>query len=70
MYTPLFFAWTKRLGLDDHAAADLVQDLFTVLVEQLPHFDYDQQGSFRACDPAQPLAQSAASAQGKAGGRA
>jgi RNA polymerase sigma-70 factor (ECF subfamily) len=48
MYTPLFFAWTKRIHLNDHEAADLVQDLFTVLVEQLPHFEYDRQKSFRA----------------------
>lgn len=48
MYTPLFFAWTRRLGLDDHESADLVQDLFTVLVEQMPLFNYDRQRSFRA----------------------
>ena len=48
MYTPLFFAWTKRLRLGDHEAADLVQDLFTVLVEQLPRFSYDRDKSFRA----------------------
>jgi RNA polymerase sigma-70 factor (ECF subfamily) len=48
MYTPLFFTWAKRLSLNDHEAADLVQDLFTVLVEQLPHFVYDPHKSFRA----------------------
>jgi RNA polymerase sigma-70 factor (ECF subfamily) len=48
MYTPMFFAWTKRLRLNDHEAADLVQDLFTVLVEQLPNFVYDRDKSFRA----------------------
>jgi len=48
MYTPLFFTWAQRLSLDDHDAADLVQDLFTVLVEQLPHFVYDPHKSFRA----------------------
>jgi RNA polymerase sigma-70 factor (ECF subfamily) len=48
MYTPLFFGWTKRLNLDDHEAADLVQDLFAVLVEQLPSFEYDPRKSFRA----------------------
>jgi RNA polymerase sigma-70 factor (ECF subfamily) len=47
MYTPLFFAWTKRLRLDDHEAADLVQDLFIVLVEHLPKFVYDRDKSFR-----------------------
>src|SRR5436305_7776381 len=48
MYTPLFYTWTRRLRLNEHEAADLVQDLFTVLVEQLPHFEYDQDKSFRA----------------------
>ena len=47
MYTPLFFTWTKRLRLSDHEAADMVQDLFTVLVEQLPKFAYDCDKSFR-----------------------
>lgn len=48
MYTPLLFAWTNRLGLSGHDAADLVQDLFTVLVEKLPTFQYDANKSFRA----------------------
>jgi RNA polymerase sigma-70 factor (ECF subfamily) len=48
MYTPLLFAWTKRLDLDDHEAADMVQDVFAVLVEQLPRFVYDRDKSFRA----------------------
>ncbi len=48
MYTPLFYGWTKRLQLDDHEAADLVQDLFAVLVVQLPTFVYDPHKSFRA----------------------
>jgi RNA polymerase sigma-70 factor (ECF subfamily) len=48
MYTPLLVAWTKRLGVDDHEAADLIQDIFTVLVEKLPLFQYDAQKSFRA----------------------
>lgn len=48
MYTPLLVAWTKRLGMADQEAADLIQDIFTVLVEKLPHFQYDPQKSFRA----------------------
>jgi RNA polymerase sigma-70 factor (ECF subfamily) len=48
IYTPLLAAWTKRLGLDDHDAADLLQDIFTVLIEKLPHFRYDAGKSFRA----------------------
>jgi RNA polymerase sigma-70 factor (ECF subfamily) len=48
MYTPLLFNWASRLGLSGHDAADLVQDVFTVLVEELPLFRYDPNKSFRA----------------------
>jgi RNA polymerase sigma-70 factor (ECF subfamily) len=48
LYTPLLFAWANRLGLTGHDAADLVQDLFAVLVEKLPQFEYDGRKSFRA----------------------
>ncbi len=47
MYTPLFFAWAKRLGVGPHDARDLVQDLFAVLVEKLPRFEYEPGKSFR-----------------------
>src|SRR6476646_10163542 len=40
--------WAKRLQLGEHEAADLIQDLFAVLVEQLPYFIYDRRKSFRA----------------------
>jgi RNA polymerase sigma-70 factor (ECF subfamily) len=48
MYTPLLFTWAHRLGLGEHDIADLVQDVFTILVEHLPQFQYDPQKSFRA----------------------
>jgi RNA polymerase sigma-70 factor (ECF subfamily) len=48
LYTPLMFAWTARLGLSEHDAADLVQDVFATLVEKLPRFRYDPGQSFRA----------------------
>lgn len=48
LYSPLLFAWTARLGLSDHDAADLVQDVFAALVEAMPRFRYDPDGSFRA----------------------
>jgi RNA polymerase sigma-70 factor (ECF subfamily) len=48
MYTPLFFLWTRRLRLNDHEAADLVQEVFAILVEELPTFVYDRRKSFRA----------------------
>jgi RNA polymerase sigma-70 factor (ECF subfamily) len=47
LYTPLFFHWVRRIGLPDREAADFVQDVFTVLVEKLPAFDYDAGKSFR-----------------------
>ncbi len=48
MYTPLLFAWATQAGLTGHDAADLVQDVFTVLVARLPEFRYDPARSFRA----------------------
>jgi len=47
LYTPLLFFWTRRLGLASAEAADLVQDVFTVLVQAMPEFRYDKQKSFR-----------------------
>jgi RNA polymerase sigma-70 factor (ECF subfamily) len=48
LYTPLLFDWCRRLGLADADASDLVQDVFVVLVQQIPTFHYDRTGSFRA----------------------
>ena len=48
LYTPLLWAWARRLGLDPADAADLVQDVFVVLVKKLPDFRYDRDKSFRA----------------------
>jgi RNA polymerase sigma-70 factor (ECF subfamily) len=47
LYTPLFFHWARRLGFEGHEAADLVQDVFTLLVEKLPEFRYDPAKRFR-----------------------
>jgi RNA polymerase sigma-70 factor (ECF subfamily) len=48
LYTPLLLAWTRRLGLNEHDSADLIQDLFAALVEHLPTFEYNPEKSFRA----------------------
>jgi RNA polymerase sigma-70 factor (ECF subfamily) len=48
LYTPLLFSWARRLGLQDQEAADLVQEVFTVLVVKLPQFTYEPSKSFRA----------------------
>lgn len=48
LYAPLFFHWANRTGMPAEDAADLVQDVFLVLVRKLPEFDYDPNRSFRA----------------------
>ena len=45
--SPLIFSWAQRAGLSPHDAADLVQDVLIVLVQELPHFQYDPARSFR-----------------------
>jgi RNA polymerase sigma-70 factor (ECF subfamily) len=47
LYSPLLYDWTRRMGLQESDAADLVQDVFTVLVRKLPEFNYDHGKSFR-----------------------
>jgi RNA polymerase sigma-70 factor (ECF subfamily) len=47
LYTPLFYHWARRLGLQQSDAADLVQDVFAVLVRRLPHFRYQAGKRFR-----------------------
>jgi RNA polymerase sigma-70 factor (ECF subfamily) len=48
LYTPLLFYWACRMGLPEQDAADLVQDVFVVLVQKLPQFRYDPTKSFRS----------------------
>ena len=47
LYTPLLFHWACRLGLQENDAADLVQDVFVVLVRKLPAFRHDGRHRFR-----------------------
>ena len=47
LYTPLIFYWARGVGLQDQDAADLVQDVFTLLVQKLAEFNYDEHKSFR-----------------------
>jgi RNA polymerase sigma-70 factor (ECF subfamily) len=47
LYTPLLFSWARLLGLQDDEAADLVQDVFTLLLQKLPDFQYDRHRRFR-----------------------
>lgn len=48
LYTPLFYYWTRRLGLQGQDADDLVQDVFLILIRTLPGFTYDPSKSFRS----------------------
>lgn len=47
LYTPMLFAWASRLGLQESDAADLVQEVFALLVSKLPEFEYQPSKSFR-----------------------
>jgi RNA polymerase sigma-70 factor (ECF subfamily) len=47
LYTPLLFYWARKAGLAEADAADLVQDVFCVLIRKLPEFEYDAGKSFR-----------------------
>jgi RNA polymerase sigma-70 factor, ECF subfamily len=48
LYTPLMHRWCQRLGLSESDGADFIQDVFVILVDQLPRFRYDPAQSFRA----------------------
>jgi RNA polymerase sigma-70 factor (ECF subfamily) len=47
LYTPLLYAWAGRLGLSGDDAADLVQEVLTLLVQKMPDFSCDPQQRFR-----------------------
>lgn len=47
LYTPLLFHWARRFGLQESDVADLVQDVFVQLVQELPRFTYQAHGRFR-----------------------
>jgi RNA polymerase sigma-70 factor (ECF subfamily) len=47
LYTPLLYYWARRAGLQEPDAADLVQEVFALLVQKLPEFSYDDHRSFR-----------------------
>ncbi|MFL5328510.1 MAG: RNA polymerase sigma factor [Gemmataceae bacterium] len=47
LYSPLLLNWMQSRGVQPADAADLVQDVFRVLVRKLPEFQYDPNSSFR-----------------------
>jgi RNA polymerase sigma-70 factor (ECF subfamily) len=48
LYTPMMYSWARQIGLQESDAADLVQEVFVLLVEKMPDFAYDRHKSFRA----------------------
>src|SRR5262245_59337123 len=48
LYTPLLYRWAGQLGLGPAESADLVQDVFVILLKTLPELRYDRTRSFRA----------------------
>ena len=46
LYTPLLYQWARRAGLQEADAADLVKDVFTALIRELPGFRYDPDRGF------------------------
>jgi len=47
-YSPHIYDWARRQGLSAEDAADLVQEVFALLVQKMPDFKYDPHKSFRA----------------------
>lgn len=47
LYTPVVYAWARRMRLQHADAIDLVQDVFTVLIQKMPGFRYDRDRRFR-----------------------
>jgi RNA polymerase sigma-70 factor (ECF subfamily) len=48
LYAPLIRHWARRAGMQESDVADLLQDVFSVLLRRLPQFEYDPARSFRA----------------------
>ena len=48
LFTPLLRRWAVRLGVSDSSVEDLLQELFVLLIRELPEFRYDPTRSFRA----------------------
>jgi RNA polymerase sigma-70 factor, ECF subfamily len=44
----MLYCWARRAGLQEPDAADLVQEVFTLLLDKLPTFRHRGAGSFRS----------------------
>lgn len=47
-YRPMILHWCQRLGVDEHDAADIAQNVLTRLTRAMEQFQYDPSRSFRA----------------------
>lgn len=47
LYTPLIFYWARKTGLQTNDAADLAQDVLSIVFRKLPEFEYEHSKSFR-----------------------
>ncbi len=47
IYEPMLHRWLRFRGVPDHMIVDVVGDVFLKLVGHMPHFVYDQCGTFR-----------------------
>lgn len=47
LYSPVLFSWARRVQMQEADAADLVQEVFALLVRKLPAFEYDPGKGFR-----------------------
>ena len=47
LYTPLIFYWARKNGLQTNDAADLAQEVLSIVFQQLPQFQYEPSRSFR-----------------------
>ena len=46
-YSPILYSWARRFGLSHDDAGELTQDVFAVLVQKLPEFEYNTDKQFR-----------------------
>ena len=48
LYRPLLLTWLRRYSIQAQDADDLVQQVFVVVLREMPHFHYNpQEGRFR-----------------------
>jgi RNA polymerase sigma-70 factor (ECF subfamily) len=48
LYTPLLYRWARKVGAQEADAADLLQEVFTLVYRKLHTFARQRSGSFRA----------------------